>query len=209
MKQKYITAKERWAAKRRGGKAEVRSGERLPPGQREVKNFPVLDMGVQPEVAREDWRLKIHGLVENPVTLDWAAFMALEQFADRSDFHCVTTWSQFDMDWQGVSFFTIADLVKPRDEVTHVFYKGYDGYSTNTTLDAVMDDDTLIAHTWNGAPLSVEHGGPARVIVPKLYAWKGAKWVSEIVFLDRDVLGFWEVRGYSNTADPWTDDRFS
>ena len=97
----------------------------------------------------------------------------------------------------------------PRDEGTHVFYKGYDGYSTNTTLDAMMDDDTLIAHTWNGTPLSVEHGGPARVIVPKLYAWKGAKWVSEIVFLDRDVLGFWEVRGYSNTADPWTDDRFS
>lgn len=209
MKQKYIAAKERWAAKRRGEPTAERSGERLPPGQREVRNFPVLDMGVHPEVSREKWRLKIHGLVENPVTLDWEGFMALEQFSDRSDFHCVTTWSQFDMDWKGISFFTIADLVKPRDAVTHVFYKGYDGYSTNTTLDAVMDDDALVAHTWNGAALSVDHGGPARVIVPKLYAWKGAKWVSEIVFLDRDVLGFWEVRGYSNTADPWTDDRFS
>ena len=101
------------------------------------------------------------------------------------------------MEWRGVSFFTLTELVKPKDKVTHVFYKGYGGYSTNTTLDAVMDDDTLIAHTWNGAPVSVEHGGPARVIIPKLYAWKG------------DILGFWEVRGYSNTADPWTNDRFA
>ena len=104
---------------------------------------------------------------------------------------------------------TLLDLVKPKPEVSHVFYKGYDGYSTNTTLDSVLDDDTLIAHTWNGAPVTVEHGGPARVIIPKLYAWKGAKWVSEIIFLDRDILGFWEVRGYSNTADPWRDDRYS
>ena len=210
MKDKYIAAKERWAAKQVGpAQRVVRSADRLPPGQREVANFPVLDMGIQPEVARADWRLKIHGLVENPVTLDWEQFMALEQFADTSDFHCVTTWSQYDMEWRGVSFFTLTELVKPKEEVTHVFYKGYDGYSTNTTFEAVMDDDTLIAHTWNGAPVPVEPGGPARVIIPKLYAWKGAKWVSEIIFLDRDILGFWEVRGYSNTADPWTDDRFA
>ena len=210
MKDKYIAAKERWAAKQAGrAKPVVCSTDRLPPGQREVTNFPVLDMGIQPEVAQADWRLKIHGLVENPVTLNWEQFMALEQFADTSDFHCVTTWSQYDMEWRGVSFFMLTELVKPKDEVTHVFYKDYDGYSTNTTFDAVMDDDALIAHTWNGAPVPVEHGGPARVIVPKLYAWKGAKWVSEIIFLDRDILGFWEVRGYSNTADPWTDDRFS
>lgn len=210
MKDKYIAAKERWAAKQAGrAQRVVRSADRLPPGQRKVANFPVLDMGIQPEVAPVDWRLKIHGLVENPVTLDWEQFMALEQFADTSDFHCVTTWSQYDMEWRGVSFFTLTELVKPKEEVTHVFYKGYDGYSTNPTFDAVMDDDTLIAHTWNGAPVPVEHGGPARVIIPKLYAWKGAKWVSEIIFLDRDILGFWEVRGYSNTADPWTDDRFA
>jgi DMSO/TMAO reductase YedYZ molybdopterin-dependent catalytic subunit len=152
MKDKYIAAKERWAAKRAGrAQRVVRSTDRLPPGQREATNFPVLEMGIQPEVARADWRLKIHGLVENPVTLDWEQFMALEQFADTSDFHCVTTWSQYDMEWRGVSFFTLTELVKPKDEVTHVFYKGYDGYSTNTTFDAVMADDTLIAHTWNTA----------------------------------------------------------
>ncbi|MBO10683.1 MAG: sulfite oxidase-like oxidoreductase [Planctomycetaceae bacterium] len=210
MKDKYIAAKERWAAKRSGqGRPAERSGDRLPPGQHEVKNFPVLDMGIHPEISQEEWRLTIRGHVENAVTLDWNQFMALDQFQDTSDFHCVTTWSQFDMQWEGVSFFTLAELVQPRDSATHVFFKGYDGYSVNTTLDAVMDDDTLVAHTWNGQPLAVEHGGPARVIVPKLYAWKGAKWVKEVIFLDRDILGFWEVRGYSNTADPWAEDRFA
>ena len=167
----------------------------------------MLDLGTHPKILYEEWRLTIRGHVENPVTLDWNRFMVLEQFKDTSDFHCVTTWSQFDMEWQGVSFFTIAELVQPKKSATHVFFKSHDQYSTSTTLDAVMDDDTLIAHMWKGEPLSVEHGGPARVIVPKLYAWKGAKWVKEIIFLDRDILGFWEVRGYSNTADPWTEDR--
>jgi DMSO/TMAO reductase YedYZ molybdopterin-dependent catalytic subunit len=205
---KHIAAKERWAAKM-AGKAKPRehSGGRLPPGQREVKNFPVLDLGIHPKIRYEEWRLTIRGHVENPVTLDWNQFMALEQFKYISDFHCVTTWSQFDMEWQGVSFFTIAELVQPKKSATHVFFKSHDQYSTNTTLDAVMDDDTLIAHMWKNEPLSMEHGGPARVVVPKFYAWKGAKWVKEIIFLDRDILGFWEVRGYSNTADPWTEDR--
>ena len=208
MKDKHIAAKERWAAKMASkAKPQGRSGDRLPPGQREVKNFPVLDLGIHPKISREEWQLTIRGHVENPVTLDWNEFTALEQFKDTSDFHCVTTWSKFNMEWQGVSFFTIAELVRPKKSATHVFFKGYDQYSTNTTLDAVMDDDTLIAHMWNDEPLNVEHGGPARVIVPKLYAWKGAKWVKEIIFLNRDILGFWEVRGYSNTADPSTEDR--
>lgn len=210
MKEAYIAAKERWARKQSGlAKPTVRSSDRLPPGQRQVENFPVLDLGVKPEVAPDRWELKIGGHVENPVTLSWDAFLALPQSKDVSDLHCVTTWSQFDMAWEGVSFFTLVDLVRPKDSATHVFFKSYDGYSTNNPLDVMMDDDVLIAHSWNGAPLPREHGGPARVIVPKRYAWKGAKWIREITFLDRDILGFWEVRGYSNTADPWTDDRFS
>jgi DMSO/TMAO reductase YedYZ molybdopterin-dependent catalytic subunit len=211
MKESYIAAKERWARKMAGKTpaAPARSGDRLPPGQHQVHNFPVLDLGVRPNVSLEEWRLKIHGKVENPVTLTWQDFMALPQFKDTSDFHCVTTWSQFDMQWEGVAFFTIADLVKPRPEATHVFFKSYDGYSTNNPLSVCMDDDVLLAHSVNGNPLSVEHGGPARVIIPKRYAWKGAKFIREITFLDRDVLGFWELRGYSNTADPWTEDRFA
>jgi DMSO/TMAO reductase YedYZ molybdopterin-dependent catalytic subunit len=206
----YIARKERWARKMAGKeRPAVRSENRLPPGQRQVHNFPVLDLGIRPDVSLKDWRLKIHRHVENPVTLTWEEFMALPQFADTSDFHCVTTWSQFDMEWQGVSFFTLADLVKPKASASHVFFKSFDGYSTNNPLDACMDDDVLIAHTWNGKPLTAEHGGPARVIIPKRYAWKGAKFIREITFLDRDILGFWEVRGYSNSADPWLEERFS
>ncbi len=208
MKAAYIAAKERWAQKLSGkAKRQVRSTDRLPPGQRLVTDFPTLDLGIQPEVPLDKWELKIHGKVENPVTLNWAQFMALPQFKDVSDFHCVTTWSVFDMEFAGVSFFTLAELVRPTAEASHVYFKAYDGYTTNNPLDALLDDDVMIAHSWNGLPLAKEHGGPARVIVPKRYAWKGAKWVKEIIFLDRDLLGFWELRGYSNTADPFTEDR--
>jgi DMSO/TMAO reductase YedYZ molybdopterin-dependent catalytic subunit len=210
MNDSYIAAKERWARKMAGQeKSSVRSTDRLPPGQRLVTNFPVLDLGLHPDVPLDKWELKVRGQVENPVTLNWEQFLALPQFRDVSDFHCVTTWSQLDMEWGGVAFFTIAELVKPRPLARHVFFKSYDGYSTNNPLEVCLDDDVLIAHHWGGRPLSREHGGPARVIVPKRYAWKGAKFIREIVFLDRDILGYWELRGYSNTADPWREDRFA
>lgn len=210
MKDAYIAAKERWALKLAGkARRQVRSTDRLPPGQRLVTDFPTLDLGIQPEVTLDQWELVIHGKVEQPVTLTWQQFMALPQFTDVSDFHCVTTWSQFDMKFAGVSFFTLADLVKPTAKASHVYFKAYDGYTTNNPLETLLDDDVMIAHSWNDQPLTREHGGPARVIVPKRYAWKGAKWVKEIIFLDRDLLGFWELRGYSNTADPFTEDRFA
>ena len=210
MNNDYVARKERWARKMSGEqKPEVRSTSRLPPGQRQVHNFPVLDLGVQPEISTESWELKIHGHVENPVTLNWKTFSDLPQFRDVSDFHCVTTWSQFDMTWEGVAFFTLSDLVKPKAKASHVFFKGYDGYTTSSPLEVCLDDDVLIAHKWNRKPLPKAHGGPARVIIPKRYAWKGAKFVKEMVFLDRDILGFWELRGYSNTADPWLEDRFA
>jgi len=206
----YIAAKERWARKL-AGKQNVAGGcaDRLPPGQRQVHNFPVLDLGVLREVPLDQWELKIHGLVENPVSLSWRRFSALPQFSDVSDFHCVTTWSQFDMKWEGVALISLVELVKPKPNASHVFFKSYDGYSTNNPLEVCLDDDVLVAHTWNGQPLAPQHGGPARVVIPKRYAWKGAKWVREMIFIDRDTLGFWELRGYSNTADPWREDRFS
>ena len=205
-----IERKERFARKMAGkAKPTVRSTDRLPPGQHLTTGFPVLDLGIQPDISLDKWRLDVGGLVENPKVFTWDEFNALPQFEDVSDFHCVTTWSQYDMEFQGVSFFTIADLVRPKPSASHVFFKSYDGYSTNNPLDVCMDDDVLIAHSWNGKPLPKEHGGPARVIIPKRYAWKGAKFIREITFLDRDILGFWEVRGYSNTADPWTEDRFA
>ena len=180
-----------------GGEGKARCARRTGyrRGNGRCITFPVLDLGIRPEIPLDKWELKIHGQVENPVTLNWQQFMALPQFKDVSDFHCVTTWSQFDMEFEGVAFFTIADLVKPKPEATHVFFKSYDGYSTNNPLDVCMDDDVMIAHSWNGKPLTKEHGGPARVIIPKRYAWKGAKFIREIIFLDRDILGFWELRG--------------
>ncbi len=209
MKDKWISAKERWARKMAvREKRAVRSTDRLPPGQREVKDLPVLDLDIQPKVSLSEWRLQIHGLVESPVELDWAAFNALPRFADTSDFHCVTTWSRFDLSWEGVAFFSIIDLVKPASEATHVVFQGYDGYDTNVELDACMDDDVLVATGVNGEPLPLEHGAPARMVIPKLYAWKSAKFLREIRFTDSHELGYWEKRGYSDTADPWTEDRF-
>ncbi|MBM3854439.1 MAG: sulfite oxidase-like oxidoreductase [Verrucomicrobia bacterium] len=211
-KQRYLEAKQNWAAKQKArgvvARAE-RSSDRLPPGQKLTTGFPVLDLGVQPEIPLAEWRLRLEGLVARPAELTWAQFQALPQVEDVSDFHCVTTWSKYDCRWSGVAFTTLFELVEPRPEARFVYFTGYDGYSTNVALAACLDDDVLVATGFNGAPLPREHGGPARVIIPKLYAWKGAKFVSGLTFLAADKLGYWEVRGYSNTADPWTEDRYA
>lgn len=211
-KERYIAAKQKWAEKQkaRGVHAQpVRSHDRLPPGQKLTTAFPVLDLGVQPEISLAEWRLTVDGAVDNPVVLTWEQLNALPQVDDVSDFHCVTTWSRYDCRWSGVAFTTLYELVRPRPEAKHVYFTGYDGYSTNVALAQCLDDDVLVATRFEGAPVTREHGGPARVIIPKLYAWKGAKFVSGITFLENDKLGFWEVRGYSNTADPWTEDRYA
>jgi DMSO/TMAO reductase YedYZ molybdopterin-dependent catalytic subunit len=182
---------------------------RLPVGQHETKNWPVLDLGVLPEVTPETWALTVDGAVEEPLNLDWAAFQALPQVEDVSDFHCVTTWSLFDQTWGGVQLSTVAAAAKVKPEATHLLCYAFDGYTTNLALEEALKDDVLLVHTWNKKPLPREHGGPVRVITPQLYAWKGAKWVSRLEFLTEDKLGFWEVRGYSNTAHPWRDDRYS
>ena len=211
-KERYIAAKQQWAEKQRARGVTARTEaatDRLPPGQKLTTGFPVLDLGVQPEITEQDWRLRIDGLVENPVSLTWSAFNALPQVEDVSDFHCVTTWSKFDCRWGGVAFTTLYELVRPSPGAGFVYFTSYDGYSTNVALEKCLDADVLIATRFDGAPLPLEHGGRARVIIPKLYAWKGAKFVHGITFLAEDKLGFWEVRGYSNTADPWTEDRYA
>jgi DMSO/TMAO reductase YedYZ molybdopterin-dependent catalytic subunit len=182
---------------------------KLPVGQEYAKNWPVLDLGIKPDVSLDDWRLRLDGAVERPVTLDWAAFQALPQLEDESDFHCVTTWSLMDSTWQGVQFATLAALAHPLDSATHVMCHAYDGYTTNVPLASALEDDVLLVYSWNGQPLPRDHGGPVRMITPRLYAWKGAKWINRIEFMAGDRPGFWEERGYSNTADPWRDDRYS
>lgn len=211
MAKSYTERKEAWAEKMRARGARalaVRSKDRLPPGQHVVQNLPVLDLGIHPRVSREEWRLEITGLVENPVTLDWSALMALASTERVNDFHCVTTWSRFDCRWEGIALSTVLDLVRPLDEARFVFYTSYDGYTTNTAIDPLTDPDAMLAYTLDGAPLAVEHGGPLRVLLPQLYAWKGAKWIQRIEFRAEDQPGFWEQRGYSYTADPWLNDRF-
>lgn len=188
---------------------------KLPVGQHEVKNWPVLDLGVHPEVPRSEWRLDVDGLVERPLSLDWESFMKLPQVETVDDFHCVTTWSRFDNRWGGVRFRTIAELAGVKPEARFVLETAYDedpsgeAYTTNIPLEAAMDESVLLVHSWEGKPLPREHGGPVRLVTPRLYAWKGAKWLRRITFLAEDHPGFWEVRGYSNTADPWTNDRYS
>jgi DMSO/TMAO reductase YedYZ molybdopterin-dependent catalytic subunit len=125
-----------------------------------------------------------------------------------SDFHCVTSWSTFDNRWEGVSFRHLMSVVRPSPAARFVLFTSYDGYTTNLPFEACDDDDVLLPWKWNGEPLVTEHGGPVRVIVPKRYAWKGAKWVKSITFAERDKPGFWEIRGYSNTALPWDEDRY-
>jgi DMSO/TMAO reductase YedYZ molybdopterin-dependent catalytic subunit len=206
----FIERKERFARKMSGkAKPAARSENRLPPGQHLTSGFPVLDLGIKPEIPLDKWRLQVGGAVENPMTFTWEQFNALPQFEDVSDFHCVTTWSKFDVRWSGVAFFTLAEIVRLHPEVKHVLFTSYDDYTTNVRVEDVMDDDVLIATSYDSKPLPLEHGGPARVIIPKLYAWKGAKFIRSIEFSVEDKPGFWEVRGYSNTADPWTEDRFS
>jgi len=189
---------------------------KLPVGQHEVSNWPVLDLGEQPNISLDQWRLEVGGHVGIPAMFTWQQFMALPQVEDVSDFHCVTTWSRYDNHWRGVRFRTIAELAVPDDDVRFVLCTGHDSmpgthipYTTNLPIERAIEDDVLLVHTWEGKPLPREHGGPCRIITPKLYAWKGAKWIRKIEFLRDDRKGFWEVRGYSNTAEPWFDDRYA
>ena len=182
---------------------------RLPPDQKAVKNWPVLDLGIVPEISKTDWTLELSGLCEKPQTFSFDEFLKLPQTEDTSDFHCVTGWSQYDFHWKGVRFSDLAKACKVSPDAKHVFIESYDNYSTNVTLEEAMKSDVLIVYQVNGAPLPKEHGGPVRMITPQLWAWKGAKWIKKIEFLKVDRRGFWEVRGYSNSAIPWLNDRYT
>jgi DMSO/TMAO reductase YedYZ molybdopterin-dependent catalytic subunit len=181
----------------------------LPVGQTITKKWPVLDLGIQPDIDLDNWQLIVDGAVEYPLHLNWTDFMALPQTADTSDFHCVTTWSKLNMNWKGVRLLDLAALAQPKENATHILCYGYDDYTTNVSLEEALKPDVLLAHTVEEQPLPREHGGPVRMITPQLYAWKGSKWINRIEFLTKNIRGFWEERGYSNTAYPWRNDRYS
>ncbi|MFT3680421.1 MAG: molybdopterin-dependent oxidoreductase [Ferruginibacter sp.] len=181
----------------------------IPVGQSLTVKWPVLDLGIQPTIPLNEWRLTIDGAVEHPTIFTWDDFTALPQTDDQSDFHCVTTWSKLNIDWKGVRFLDLAAIVQPLDAATHIMCYGYDNYSTNLALEEALKPDVLLVHTAENKPLAKEHGGPVRMITPQLYAWKGSKWINRIEFMTANRPGFWEERGYSNTAYPWRNDRYS
>lgn len=181
---------------------------KLPIGQVETKKWPVLDLGMKPEVSTQKWELLVDGAVEQPLELRWDDLLALPQTTDTSDFHCVTTWSRMDLTWVGVRVSDLLARAMPHDSARVLLVHGYDGYTTNVPLEEALKPDVLLAHTVDGEPLPLEHGGPLRMITPQLYAWKGAKWVRRIEVLTHDQPGFWEQRGYSNSAHPWRNDRY-
>ena len=208
---KLTRTKQLWARANKfiTGRQARAEAERLPPGQHLVKDWPVLDLGVQPMLPPSRWQLDVFGAVDNKIVWNLDAFLAQPQEKQRSDIHCVTTWSRYDNDFEGISGRHLAELVQPRDEARHVILHSYDGYTTNLTLEDFLAEDVLLAHAWNGAPLTREHGGPVRLIVPRYYFWKSAKWLKRIEFTEVDKPGFWEVRGYHNRADPWLEERYS
>lgn len=184
--------------------------ERIPPGQSRTRKWPVLDAGGPPNIDLEKWRFRIDGLVANTVEWNWEEFQKLPRVKVFSDFHCVTRWSRLGNVWEGVS---TRELVERAGgllpEANFVVAHGYDfGWTTNLPANEFLADDALIALTHDGEPISVEHGGPARGIVPRLYAWKSAKWISGIEFIREDRPGFWERNGYHRNGDPWKEERF-
>jgi DMSO/TMAO reductase YedYZ molybdopterin-dependent catalytic subunit len=208
---KLTRSKQRWASEHKfiTGVSSRREEDRLPPGQHLVRDWPILDLGQQPDIKTERWHLYISGLVDHPTTLDWPAFMALPQTDLRSDIHCVTTWSRYDNDWSGVLTTDILDLAGVLEDARFVMLHGYDGYTTNVPIADFAAPGAIVAHRWQGQPLTRQHGGPARLVIPHLYFWKSAKWVRGIEFVATDKPGFWEVNGYHMRGDPWTEERYS
>ena len=207
---KLTASKQRWALEGKflTGRTSRPDAERLPPGQHLVTNWPVLDLGQQPDVPLARWRLDLFGAVERLQTLDWAVFQALPQRRAVSDIHCVTTWSRYDNAWDGVLVSDLLATAGVRDTARYVLLHSYDGYSTNLPMEDFAAPGAMLAHSWQGQPLTAEHGGPLRLVVPHLYFWKSAKWLHLIEFRDDDRQGFWERNGYHKRGDPWAEQRY-
>lgn len=192
---------------RRKEEERIRKEGRLPPGQSLTLDFPVLHYGPTPNVDLNTWDLGVFGEVEQKMKWSWAEFTALPTVSITTDIHCVTRWSKFDTVWEGVRFRDFIQLfgVKPTAKFVIAHCDG--GYTTNTPLDIMMDDDVLLAYRFNNQPLELEHGYPLRTLVPKRYLWKSAKWLRRLEFSSTDKPGFWEQAGYHNNGDPWTEER--
>ncbi|MGF1494372.1 MAG: sulfite oxidase-like oxidoreductase [Microcoleaceae cyanobacterium] len=181
---------------------------RIPPGQYLAKGFPVLTYGDTPQVDRETWEFKVWGLV-TPKSFSWSDFMALPQQEFTADFHCVTHWSKLEVKWRGVRVMDFLQQLEIDPKAVHVMEHCYGGYTTNIALEDLQRQENFFAHTLFDEPLPSDHGGPMRLVVPHLYAWKSAKWVNGLEFLDQEALGFWERNGYHRRGEPWAEERYS
>ena len=182
---------------------------RLPPGQILTDKWPVLHYGSVPRVDLERWDLKVHGLVAHAMTWNWEQFQALPRVRVRSDIHCVTRWSRYDNDWEGVSLSEVLRRVSPAPNAGFAIVHAEQGFTTNLPLKELDRDDVLLADRHDGESLTPEHGWPVRLVVPGRYFWKSAKWIRGIELVEKDRPGFWEQNGYHNEADPWSEQRFS
>ncbi|MCW3040879.1 MAG: hypothetical protein JWM31_2784 [Solirubrobacterales bacterium] len=180
---------------------------RVPPGQYLTSKFPVLTYGRVPPADLASWTLSVDGAVANPFSIDWEEFLALEQRTQTVDIHCVTRWSKLDTTWNGVPIRTLLDRAGVRPEGTHVMAHCDGGYTTNMPIEVLDDDDVMVAHAYDGKPLEPDHGYPVRLLVPKRYFWKSAKFLRRLQVMTADQQGFWELNGYHNDADPFKEER--
>jgi DMSO/TMAO reductase YedYZ molybdopterin-dependent catalytic subunit len=180
---------------------------RVPPGQYLTERFPVLTVGPNPKFDLATWTLGVFGEVENPLEIGWDELQALPQKEVTTDIHCVTRWSKLDTTWRGVLVSEVLDRARVKPSGAHVMAYSDGGYTTNIPLAALYDDDVLLAHTYAGEPLESDHGAPLRLFVPKRYFWKSAKFLRKLEVMSEDRMGFWELNGYHNDADPWAEQR--
>lgn len=190
-------------------KPATEHGDRLPPGQRLASDFPVLHYGSVPKIDIDTWRFRVFGEVEEGIAFTCEEFVRLPMTEFTCDIHCVTTWSKFDTHWRGVSFADIHERIRPREGASYVLVHGAPSYTTGAPLEKLLAEDVFFAVEYEGEPLTPEHGWPVRLVVPKLYFYKSAKWVTGIEYLREPKLGFWEDLGYSETADPWREERYA
>ncbi len=193
----------------RRSKDREKYGDRVPPRQKVVEDWPVLTYGGTPRVEPKDWELRIFGLVEKEAKFSWEQFTALPSTKVHCDIHCVTSWSRLDQDFEGLAFVELIKHVTPLPSAKAVMVHCYGGYTTNILLDDLMRDNVILAYKHDGQPLPAQHGGPCRLVVPHLYFWKSAKWVRGLEFIPRDTPGFWEQYGYHMRGDPWKEERYS
>lgn len=188
-------------------KPDPQLGDRIPPGQYLASGFPVLTYGSTPTVTTDQWELKILGLATLQ-TLTWQQMMDMPQSDFTADFHCVTRWSKLDVKWTGIKVTDVMQQIQVQDDAKYVMLHCYGGYTTNLNLDDFVRDENFFAHTLFGDPLPPDHGGPMRVVVPHLYAWKSAKWIQGLEFLAEEKMGFWEQNGYHRRGEPWAEERY-